>query len=166
MAKRNRVKNRANKGSFLAVPHELLRSDNYASLSSKAVKCLLDISAQYNGSNNGDLSCTLKLMRKCGWNSNSQLDKAKNELLEKGFIALSRQGGRNKCNLYAITWQPIDDCKGKLDRPATTTSLGYWRDGINPEVTSKKLKPVTLIQGQRNPNSGSVMLINENDVSH
>ena len=166
MDKRNRVKNRVNKGSFLAIPHELLRSENYASLSNKAVKCLLDISAQFNGSNNGDLSCTLKLMKKCGWNSNSQLDKAKKELLEKGFIVLTRQGGRNKCNLYAITWQPIDECNGKLDRPATKTALGYWKEGFNPELSDKKLKPVTRIQVQCNPNSGSVIQNVKSQLPH
>lgn len=115
------------------LPHELLLSDTYVSLTNKAVRCLIDIAAQYKGKNNGDLSCTLKLMRKCGWNSNSQLISAKNEILEKGFIVLTRQGGRNQCNLYAITWQPIDECKGKLDRPETITPLGYWKKGFNPE---------------------------------
>lgn len=164
--KRSRAKNRTNTGSFLALPHELLSSNAYISLTNKAVKCLLDISAQYKGKNNGDLSCTPKLMKKLGWNSNSQLESAKNELLEKGFIVLTRQGGRNKCNLYAITWQPIDECKGKLDRPATITALGYWKNGFNPEVTNKNLKPVTRIAGQCSPNNGSITEINNYATSH
>ena len=150
------------------LPHELLLSNAYISLSNKAVKCLLDISAQYRGKNNGDLSCTLKLMKKCGWNSNSQLISAKNEILEKGFIVLTRQGGRNQCNLYAITWQPIDECNGKLDRPATITPLGYWKKGFNPELqeTNEKLKPVDLIAVQFTPNSGAITRINNYAVSH
>jgi hypothetical protein len=66
-------------------------------------------------------------MRNRGWNSSDQLQKAKNELIERGFIAVSRQGGRNKCSLYAITWQPIDDCKGKLDIGASNKSLNLWK---------------------------------------
>lgn len=164
--KRSRITNKKSKGSFLALPHELLLSNAYSSLSNKAVKCLIDISAQYKGLNNGDLSCTPKLMKECGWNSNSQLEAAKNELLKKGFIALTRQGGRNKCNLYAITWQPIDECKGKLDRPETTTALGYWKKGFNPELADKKLKPVTRIASQCNPNSGLVTENNNYTASH
>jgi|TARA_B100001971_G_scaffold150400_1_gene139529 hypothetical protein len=66
-------------------------------------------------------------MRNRGWNSSDQLHKAKNELLERGLILVSRQGGRNKCSLYAVTWQPIDDCKGKLDIGASNKSLNLWK---------------------------------------
>lgn len=165
---RKRFKNRSNKGSFLGIPHELLRGENYASLSNKAVKCLIDISAQYNGNNNGDLSCTLKLMKQRGWNSNSQLDKAKNEILKKGFIILTRQGGRNQCSLFALTWQSIDECKGKLDRPETTTALGYWKLGYNPEqqASGTKTKPAPPIAVQCTPNSGAVTILNNTVTSH
>ena len=150
------------------LPHELILSEAFISLSSKAVKCLINISAQYKGKNNGDLSCTLKLMKKCGWNSNSQLIASKNEILKKGFIVLTRQGGRNQCNLYAITWQPIDECNGKLDRPATTTALGYWKKGFNPELQSvgDKLIPVPRIAVQCIPNSGAVRENNNHAVAH
>lgn len=164
--KLQRNKNRKELGSFLALPHEMLSSPAYISLSNKAVKCLIDISAQYKGKNNGDLSCTIKLMSDRGWSSKSQLALARDELLEKGFIVYARRGGRNKCSLFAITWQPIDECKGKLDRPSTTTSLGYWKDGANPEVVSKKLKPVPRIAGQCTPNSGAVTKINNYATSH
>ena len=59
--------------------------------------------------------------------SNLRKSKAKNELIERGFIAVSRQGGRNKCSLYAVTWQPIDDCKGKLDIGASNKPLNLWK---------------------------------------
>ncbi len=144
MDKRQRIKGRSGKGSFLLLPHALLLSDSFASLSGKAVKCLIDIATQFKGKNNGDLSCTLKLMKKHGWNSNCQLMKAKNELMENGFIVLTRQGGRNHCSLYAITWQPIDECSGKLDRHETTAPLNYWKQGFNPELqtVSSKLRVI------------------------
>ncbi len=132
--KREQVTNRKSKGTFLLLPHELMHSEAFISLSNKAIKCLINIAAQFKGKNNGDLSCTLKLMKKCGWNSNSQLISAKNEILEKGFIVLTRQGGRNQCSLYAITWHPIDACGGKLDRGATVAPLSYWKKGFNPEL--------------------------------
>lgn len=157
--KRNRTTNRNEAGSFLAVPHELLLSNAYKSLSSKAVKCLFDIYVEYKGNNNGDFSCTFKLMKERGWKSKSHLDNAKNELLEKGFIVLTRQGGRNRCNLYAVTWKPINECKGKLDRKENTIPLGYWKKGFNPELqlVSDKSISVPQIEGQCTPNRSAVL---------
>ena len=57
----------------------------------------------------------------------------KKELEEKGLIRVSRQGGRNQCTLYAITWQPIDDCSGKLDINATTTAPHDWKRWTPPD---------------------------------
>ena len=88
---------------------------------------MLDIASQYRGSNNGDLCAPLKLMHNRGWNSSDQLFKAKKELVEKGLIRVSRQGGLNKCNLYALTWFPIDECDGKLDIASTITAPNDWR---------------------------------------
>lgn len=112
------MKSRKQKSSsfiFLALPHKVLNSDDYLSLSPRAVKLLIDISVQYNGKNNGDLCICLSIMKTRGWTSNDQLKKAKDELIKKEFIKLTRQGGRRIPNLYAITWQPIDECDGKLD---------------------------------------------------
>ena len=67
-------------------------------------------------------------MRDRGWNSSDQLDKAKKELVGKDVIRVARQGGLNKCNLYALTWFPIDECKGKLDIASTTTAPVNWRN--------------------------------------
>jgi hypothetical protein len=134
MAKKiDKTKNRNNCGSFARMPHQVTNSDNYRSLSHKAKAMLADTNARYNGSNNGDFDFTLKTMKKWGWNSNDTMSKAKTELLVKGFLVLTRQGGRNKCNLYALTIWPVDGCKGKLDRPATTIALAYWKKGFNPE---------------------------------
>ncbi|RDH84508.1 MAG: hypothetical protein DIZ80_03240 [endosymbiont of Galathealinum brachiosum] len=128
-----KAKNRKESGSFSLIPHTVTNSENYRSLSAKAVKLLIDTIARYNGSNNGDFDYSYKNMRKWGWNSNDTILKAKNELLLKGWLVLTRQGGRNKCNLYALTIWSIDECHGKLDRSATKTALAYWKKGINPE---------------------------------
>jgi len=127
------TKGRKNCGSFARMPHQVTNTENYRTLNPKAKALLQDANARYNGRNNGDIDFTLKTMKKWGWNSNDQISKAKNELLKKGFLVLTRQGGRNKANLYALTLWAIDDCKGKLDRAATTTALAYWKQGNNPE---------------------------------
>jgi len=125
--RRLRGKGRASNGSFLGLPHAVLNHPAFATLSPRATKLLLDIATQYRGKNNGDFCATLKTLKERGWNSSDQLSKALKELKERGLIVVSRQGGRNLCSLYAITWQPIDDCKGKLDIPASSKALNSWK---------------------------------------
>ena len=122
-----KAKGRASSGSFVSLPHSVLKHPAFATLTPRGTKLLIDLATQYRGKNNGDLSMPLSQMRNRGWNSSDQLQKAKNELIERGFIAVSRQGGRNKCSLYGITWQPIDDCKGKLDIGASNKPLNLWK---------------------------------------
>jgi hypothetical protein len=124
---RRRDKGRAEGGSFVALPHSLLNAPKFCDLSGKAVKLLLDVYAQYKGHNNGDFSIAWKLMSVRGWKSKQTLYAARKELIGKGFLMLTRQGGRHQCSLYAVTWQSIDECKGKLDVPATRVAPGNRR---------------------------------------
>ena len=106
---------------FFNLPNVLLNHPDFISLSPRAVKLLIDIGAQYNGFNNGDLCASISLMKYRGWSSRDQLNKAKRELLEREWIIETKMGGfRMGPCLYAISWQPIDDCDGKLDLKATT----------------------------------------------
>jgi hypothetical protein len=127
--KRRRITGRQTTNSFLSLPHHVLNHENFRCLSPRATKLAIDIAAQYRGNNNGDLSATLSLMRDRGWNSSDQLDKAKKELVRKDVIRVVRQGGLNKCNLYALTWFPIDECNGKLDIASTITAPVDWMIG-------------------------------------
>lgn len=128
---------------FAMLPNPLLDSSVYVRLSDKAKILLVEVLRQYNGKNNGDMDITLTNMRKRGWNSNDKLTKAKNELIEAGLLVQTRQGGRHKCSLYAITWKPIDDCEGKLDvKPAVTPilSLSRLEKAEMPVLKSGKIK--------------------------
>ena len=101
---------------FLHLHQPLLDCNDFIALKGNSIKLLIDIGRQFNGYNNGDLCASLSVMRKRGWNSNQQLTKALKELIDKDLIVLTKQGGLNMGpNLYAITWQPIHECKGKLD---------------------------------------------------
>ena len=109
---------------YLHLHIPLLQCRDFISLKGNNIKLLIDIGQQYNGYNNGDLCATLSVMRRRGWNSNQQLSKALKELQEKNLILQTKQGGLGLGpNLYALTWQPIDDCKGKLDVKSTTLPL-------------------------------------------
>ena len=124
---RRRIKGRRTTSFFVMFPYHVLDHAVFKTLSTRATKLVIDIAAQYRGSNNGDLCATLSLMRKRGWNSSDQLEKAKKELIEKDVILVARQGGRNKANLYALTRFPIDECKGKLDVASTKTAPVNWK---------------------------------------
>ena len=131
-------KGRRMNNSFVMMPHHVLGHDNFRTLSPRATKFLMDLLAQYRGNNNGDLCAPLSLMRERGWNSSDQLHKAKRELIEKGVIMVTRQGGLNKANLYAVTWFPIDECNGKLDVRSTTTAPINWKKGLPSPLAGVK----------------------------
>jgi hypothetical protein len=124
---RRRLKGRSDFVPFVAWPRDVADSDAYRSLSAYAIKLLNDLYFQYRGTNNGDLSAAWGIMQRRGWKSRDTLHKALYELLAKGMIEKTRQGGRNRCSLFAVTWKPIDECKGKLDVPATRTPSGLWK---------------------------------------
>ena len=133
---RRKAKGRRDNGSFVAVPHAVLESDTYAKLSASAVKLTLDLYGQYKGSNNGDFAMAWSMMSKRGWRSKDTLYRARDDLLDNGIIIKTRQGGKHQCSLYAVTWQPIDECNGKLDCSPTNVAPGYWKHGFVPKLES------------------------------
>jgi len=125
---RQRVKGRRERGLFIMLSKECLNHQNYILLSPYAKQLLIDLYVNYNGKNNGDFCCTWSLMRARGWRSQSTLNNARKELLYYGWIICSRQGGKNMASLYAVTFQSIDECMGKLDIIETVTSPGTWKE--------------------------------------
>ena len=125
--RRRRQTGRSESGSFIAVPHAVLKSDAYRTLSAHGVKLLFDLAAQYRGKNNGDLCATWRIMQPLNWRSRQTLERALRELQEHGLIEKTRQGGRHQCNLFALTWCTIDECKGKLDVPTSHAASGRWK---------------------------------------
>ncbi|WP_075968202.1 hypothetical protein [Immundisolibacter cernigliae] len=123
-----RAKGRSSSKPFLSLPRDALNSPAWSAMTAHEVKLLIDVAAAYRGRNNGDLACTFSLMQKRGWSSKDTLAKALSGLLEKGFLTQTRQGGRHRCSLYAITWEPIHECDGKLDVRAKPVPLNAWRE--------------------------------------
>jgi hypothetical protein len=146
--KRQRRTGRGKGHSFLALPHHMLKSPEFAALGYSATKLLLEIAMQFNGKNNGDLSATVTLLGERGWNS-GVLIRAKEELIRSGFIVKTRQGGRHVCDLFGVTWLPIDRCDGKHDHPAETVPLNLWKKSVLPERS-------TLLHQRSTEPSGAV----------
>ena len=121
---RQKIKGRRESGSYFALPHAVMDAPNYTRLSSKAVKLVNDLGRQFNGNNNGDLCAAWSIMEKRGWKSRSTLHYALQESIHYGLIMQTRQGERHRPSLYALTWQAIDECKGKLEVRETKTPPG------------------------------------------
>lgn len=117
MSSRIKTKGRRESGGFLALPHAVLKTNDYIGLSTKSRSLLVDIALQYNGRNNGDFTVALAFMRDRGWKRQATIVEAVKELLNSNLIIRTREGQfqnpHSRCALYAITWQPINDCKGK-----------------------------------------------------
>lgn len=124
-------KGRNPKGTFTNIPHHIQDGVVFNTLTPKAIKLLVNMLRYFNGRNNGDIACTFKMMQKRGWKSDQHMRKARDELLEKGFIVLTRVGDRRKPNLYAFTWWGIEECGGKLDVKPNAAPLNFWKDGVN-----------------------------------
>lgn len=129
-----KAQSRRESGTFVALPSSVLESDNFRTLSFRANKALMCFCSQlrfYKGgrSNNGDLYLAHSIAKEWGLRSKETVCLAVKELLERGWIILTRQGG--SCgmgpNLYAITFFAIDECGGKLQIPPTNAPPSNWK---------------------------------------
>jgi hypothetical protein len=148
---RSKAKGRRESGSFLLLPHAVLNSANCIALSAYAKALLLDIAAQYKGSNNGDLAACWRLMQPRGWKSRDTLSRALRELIHFGLIDLARQGGLHRASLYALTWRAVDNCNGKLDVSATSVASNRWRETVGSPPPTKKRQHVGRVNVTRLP---------------
>lgn len=112
-------------GSFTSLPWTCFKSPEYSALSFRARALLIEVALQYNGRNNGRLCAAHSVVRARGFRSKDQLSKALRELLQAGWIVLTRQGGRTKASWYALTFRPIDSVP-ELEIKAGG-ALNLWR---------------------------------------
>lgn len=141
--RRWRLKGRAESGTFAAVPHAVMDSMAWSMCSGTAIKLLMELIGQYNGANNGDLCAAMTVLRPRGWKSDETVMYALRELRHYGLITLTRQGGLNKASLYAITWKPIDECKGKLECAPTRMASNDWKRCSEPYRRAARQKKAT-----------------------
>lgn len=146
-----RAKGRAKTHTFVQFPHRLIGSPRFNALSAIAKESLLFLASQYNGHNNGDLTIAFKVAKAAGLRSNSSLRRGTLESVEAGFALQTRQGGRNRCSLFALTWFPIDDCNGKLDVSATRVAPIDWAKLGNLSELNRVQCGLNRVQSEENP---------------
>lgn len=144
-----RAKRDGANGPVMLIPHVVLNSEAYKSLSGRAVKLLNDLAMQYNTLNNGALLCSIRYMReRRGWTSSSMLDAAKKELIEHRLIEMTVQGRLpNKASWYGLTWYALDNLKG-LEMSAQAWPRGAYVHWKPPQSARPKRKPPTLNKTQ------------------
>lgn len=112
--------------SFAGIPRAVMDHPDYIGLGYSAKALLFELAYQFKGKNNGDLTAAWAVMKTRGWKSKATLAGALEELLDAELVICTRQGRfvnpGGVCSLYALTWQPIDECGGKHDAAPTQTA--------------------------------------------
>jgi hypothetical protein len=125
---------------YVQMLHALLRDEGFMNLSPNAHKTLNYLCSQYQGRNNGDLDICEKNARKRGMKmSAASLRRGANELEEAGVIQKTRQGGKNRNNLYALTWREINYDARKHDYLSSVEPSMGW-------LPKKASSPVTQVE--------------------
>jgi hypothetical protein len=117
---RAKFKNSKITEQFCAIVRSVFESTAFTALSPYACKLLLELAGQYRGDNNGDLTAAWSVLSKRGWKSRTTLWRVKSELIEAGFVYVTRKGRMpSTCELLALTWFPLD-VSNKFDYGALT----------------------------------------------
>jgi hypothetical protein len=118
-------------GGFVALPWSVLDCPAYARLSHPARSLLLEFSRQYVRDNNGRLLASGAYLARRGWKSSDVIYRAKQELMEAGFIHETVMGHRpNKASWYAVTWLALDRLPGFDAGAVETFKRGAYRENV------------------------------------
>lgn len=129
MAKNPNAKGRSDApGGFAGIPRVVMEHPDYIGLSYPAKALLFELAYQYRGSNNGDLTAGFAVLKKRGWKRDQTVQNKIAELIDAELIVRTRVSRFSnpgaRCALYALTWQRVDECKGKdLEMPPSITPL-------------------------------------------
>lgn len=114
-------------GSYTAIPHTVLDSVAFIGAGNTAKALLLELLRQHNGINNGHFQLTGHWLKKRGWRSPEVVIRARRQLIERGLVVQTRQGGLNiGLSQYGVTWIPISNFIG-LDISAKDYLRGAWQ---------------------------------------
>lgn len=133
MSKRRSARRDQNSVGFedwFAMPRDFIGSTACANLSPMGAKLLLTLMAQFGrgGYRNGDLTTAWAVVKRYGWRSKESLASAQKELIAAGVLHLTRQGGRKRPSLWALTPWPVNCDPSKID-PGSQSYLTTWHQG-------------------------------------
>lgn len=116
------------RGRYARLYHDVINTPAWVALGPSAKALYTDLLIQFNGSNNGNLSAAMGVLKHRGWRSPTTLSVALAELLALGFVVKTRgggvKGGSRVCSLYGLSDLPIP-AMSKLGIGAALPSYGY-----------------------------------------
>jgi hypothetical protein len=125
-------------GQYSAIPHIVLDSEAFKGASHPAKALLFELMRQHTGKNNGHLHLSASWLKHRGWKSRDVITRARNELMERNLIILTRQGGINAgASQYALTWLAITNFVN-LDIQKKDYHPGAWNFMNKFEVVKTK----------------------------
>lgn len=136
---------------FVGIVRSVFDSPAFVKLTPHAAKLLLELVSQYKGDNNGNLTLAWSVVSKRGWRSRTTLWRCKAELIDAGFVHVTRVGHLpNTCELLALTWFPLD-VSPKFDQDAVHTfkAKAYMANIPLPMPTMENKRDWTLPNGGR-----------------
>jgi ribosomal protein L35 len=133
---------------FLQILKHVIDSPQFAAIPGSAHKLLVDMAREYRGpgTNNGNISFDdIRQHNANKWSSRATRQAAVNYLVEHGWLVRTRRGGLHMgCDLFAVSWWPIDECDGKHDYPAEKVASNLWAKKMtvrNPELAVPESGP-------------------------
>ena len=146
---------------FVAIFHSVFESPAFTALSPHACKFLLELAGQYRGNNNGNLTVAWSVVSKRGWKSRTTLWRCKSELIEAGFVYVTRKGHMpSTCELLALTWFALD-VSPKFDPEALACfKPKAYRVNTPLPIPAIKVKPDWTL-----PNGGRPLAAKRNPLS-
>ena len=140
-------------GSYTPVVHAVLDSTAFVGAGHTARSLLFELLRQHNGKNNGRLHLASPWLKRRGWTSSDVVQRAKRELIDRGLVIQTRQGGLNAgASLFALTWLDISNFTG-LDIRRESYRPGAWALST-PLVIGKKQPTHTVGRSSPAPSSG------------
>lgn len=113
-------------GLYAAIPHTVLDSVAFKGASHPAKALLHDLIRQHSGNNNGHLHLSFSWLEGRCWKSRDVIQRAKAELIGRGLLIQTRQGGLNiGASRFALTWLSISNFVG-LDIQGKDYHPGAW----------------------------------------
>jgi hypothetical protein len=119
-------------GRFVMLTFDLIGSPAWEGLSTQARAVLIQVAKRYNGSNNGRLAVSVRMLEAECCITKTTAAKAIKKLVEAGFLDVMQQGAfSNKKSMsaeYRLTWFKCDRTgeaasRAWKSRPASETAL-------------------------------------------
>ncbi|WP_316857860.1 helix-turn-helix domain-containing protein [uncultured Cohaesibacter sp.] len=117
-SRRHNKKGRSNReGQYWLLPYSMARHPQFRSLSGSALKVLVELHCRFNGSNNGNLTLSLREICDLLGMGKETARRAYEELEQKGFIQKTQAGhfyGR-RATEWAVTDEKLNDNNATRD---------------------------------------------------